>query len=100
MAQILIDILKKIILFLKRFFVNTEDINYNADAYEIGMKSQTTMVLEHLEEYGSITSKEAYDKYGIQRLSSIIYLLRKNGVIIATEKIAQYQFVFQYMGKE
>lgn len=100
MAQILIDILKKIILFLKRFFVNTEDINYNADAYEIGMKSQTTMVLEHLEEYGSITSKEAYDKYGIQRLSSVIYLLRKSGVIIATEKIAQYQFVFQYMGKE
>lgn len=100
MAQILIDLLKKIILFLKRFFINTEDIKYDSDAYEMSMKSQSTLVLEHLEEYGSITSKEAYDKYGIQRLSAVIYILRKSGVIIATEKIAQYQFVFQYMGKE
>lgn len=39
--------------------------------------SSHAMVLEHLQNYGSITSKEAFDSYGVTRLSSIINRLRK-----------------------
>ena len=34
-------------------------------------------VLEHLKEYGSITSWEAIEKYSATRLASIIFNLRK-----------------------
>lgn len=35
------------------------------------------LVLEHLQNHGSITSKEAWEQYGTTRLSSIIGRLRK-----------------------
>lgn len=50
--------------------------------------TQKEMVLRHLENIGSITSKEAFEKYGITRLSSIIFNLRERGYNITTEIIA------------
>jgi hypothetical protein len=47
--------------------------------------TQTDAVLEHLEKYGHITSLEAINLYGATRLSDIIYRLRRQGYIIATE---------------
>ena len=38
--------------------------------------SQVNDVLKHLKAYGSITSIEAFEYYGITRLSGIIYRLR------------------------
>lgn len=40
-------------------------------------KSQLWKVLEHIETQGSITSVEAYELYGITRLSAIILIIRK-----------------------
>lgn len=39
--------------------------------------SQKEMVLRHLEDFGNITTWEAYKDYGITRLSDRIYTLRK-----------------------
>ena len=46
--------------------------------------NQRTMVLKHLREHGSITSVEAFQLYGVTRLSSIIHHFRKTGIIIHT----------------
>ena len=47
--------------------------------------SQTKLVLQHLNKYGSITSYDAIKLYGATRLSAIIYTLRHNdGYIITT----------------
>ena len=46
--------------------------------------SKTTKVLEHLKNYGCITSLEAIELYGATRLSSIIFELRKHGHKIET----------------
>lgn len=46
--------------------------------------SQLTMVLDHLETEGSITSLEAIDLYGATRLADIIFRLRKMGYDIQT----------------
>jgi len=47
-------------------------------------ENQHTQVLRHLQEYGSITSMDAFTKYHITRLSSIIHNLRKRGYDIRT----------------
>lgn len=44
--------------------------------------TQKKQVLSHLLEFGSITSWEAIDLYGITRLSQYIYLLTKDGYLI------------------
>lgn len=41
--------------------------------------TQTQIVLKHLQTYGKITSWEAIEEYGITRLGSRIYDLRKEG---------------------
>lgn len=46
--------------------------------------TQKQVVLEHLTNIGSITSKEAIEKYGITRLSDRIFQLRNSGVNIVT----------------
>lgn len=51
------------------------------------MKTQKDLVLEHLERGWSITSLEAWDKYGISRLSDIILKLRREGYHIDTEMV-------------
>lgn len=49
--------------------------------------NKTEKVLEHLENYGCITSLEAIEKYGATRLADIIYKLRKRGYDIDTVDI-------------
>lgn len=49
------------------------------------MKTQYESVKEHLDNIGSITSFEAFDKYGITRLSQYIHVLRKEGVNIESK---------------
>lgn len=46
--------------------------------------NKTEKVLNHLKEYGSITSLEAIELYGVTRLSAIIFNLRKQGLNIET----------------
>ena len=46
--------------------------------------NKTEKVLEHLKEYGTITSLEAIDLYGATRLSAIIFNLRNRGYKIDT----------------
>lgn len=42
-------------------------------------------ILNHLKEYGNITSLEAIQNYGCTRLSHYIYLLRKDGYRVDSE---------------
>jgi hypothetical protein len=63
-------------------------------------KSQLKSVLTHLINWKRITSKEAYETYGIFRLAAIIHVLRKN-YLIKTRPIlnqngnifAEYEFL-------
>ena len=48
--------------------------------------SKHQQVLNHLKKYGSITPKEAWLKYGLYRLSSVINRLRAKGYDIETVK--------------
>lgn len=47
-------------------------------------KSQTTEVLKYMKQYKYITDEKAHEKFGVNRLSSIIFNLRKRGVLIDT----------------
>lgn len=49
--------------------------------------NKTEKVLNHLKEYGAITSLEAISKYKATRLSAIIFNLRKRGHNIETINI-------------
>lgn len=49
--------------------------------------TKTADVLRHMRLHGHITGKEAWDLYGVERLSSIIYNLRHRGYVIETIKI-------------
>ena len=49
--------------------------------------TQKEMVLNHLKEKGKITSMEAFRKYGVTRLSAVIFNLRDDGYDIETEYI-------------
>lgn len=46
--------------------------------------NKTEKVLEHLKNYGYITSLEAIELYGATRLADIIYRFRKQGMDITT----------------
>ena len=50
-------------------------------------KSKINDVLLHLQTHGSITPKEAVNKYNLYRLGAVIFELRKRGVNITTEMI-------------
>lgn len=50
-------------------------------------KSKTNDVVMHLIKYGSITPKEAVNKYNLYRLGSVIFELRKRGMKIETENV-------------
>ena len=45
-------------------------------------------VLKHLNDFGSITSLDAFRDYGITRLSAIIYILRKDGYKIDSQRVS------------
>ncbi len=47
--------------------------------------TQEQMVEQHLKDYGTITTWEAFQDYGITRLSAKIYNLRKSGLNIKSE---------------
>lgn len=47
----------------------------------------TGRVLNHLQKHGSITSMEAFKKYGATRLSAIIFNLRHYGFKIESEDV-------------
>ena len=55
------------------------------------------IILEHLQEHGSITSLEAIDKYKCTRLSHYIYLLRKDGRTILSEDVT---FIHSITGRK
>ena len=55
------------------------------------------LILEHLQEHGSITSLEAIDKYHCTRLSHYIYLLRKEGYVIESEDVS---FIHSITGRK
>ena len=48
-------------------------------------ETQTSMLLKHLKQHGSITSMEAFERYGITRLSAKIFCLREQGYDIQTK---------------
>ena len=47
--------------------------------------TQCDRILRHLKDYGSITSLEAVNEYGIMRLASRINDLRADGIAIVSE---------------
>ena len=49
-------------------------------------KSQSQIIIEHLKEFGQITSMEAFGHYDITRLSALIYNFRRKGEIITSVK--------------
>lgn len=51
------------------------------------MKGQRNAVVSHLNSFGAITSKEAFEMYGITRLAAIIHDLRIKGYNIETDMI-------------
>lgn len=48
-------------------------------------KTKTNQILNHLQQYGTITSWQAFTNYGATRLSAIIFVLRKRGYDIKTK---------------
>lgn len=48
------------------------------------MKGQRKAILDHLESKGSITSIEAFSRYGVTKLSAIVFDLRQMGYDIQT----------------
>lgn len=50
-------------------------------------KSQRQVLLEYLMTHDSITSMQAFEMFGITRISSVIFDLRKAGHNILTEEI-------------
>lgn len=49
------------------------------------MLTQNEQIIQHLNKFGTITPREAYDDYQIMRLASRIDELRKAGRVIETE---------------
>lgn len=57
--------------------------------------SQREKVQKHLIRYGSITSKKAAERYGISRLSSIIYRLRSHYEIETVRLKDGYKYILK-----
>ena len=49
---------------------------------------QTDRILRHIKDYGSITSWEAMQEYGIMRLASRICDIRRMGIPIRSERVS------------
>ena len=52
------------------------------------MSNQCARILRHLQDYGSITSIEAFTEYGIMRTASRIADLRQMGYPIKSERVS------------
>lgn len=44
--------------------------------------TQKDMIYRHMKDFGSITSWEAFQDYGVTRLSAVIFELKRNGIDI------------------
>lgn len=56
-------------------------------------QTQKEMIEIHLKNYGSITPKEAWDRYSCMRLASVIFDLKEKGMNIVTkDKTEKNQF--------
>lgn len=77
--------------------LKSETFEINQASY----KTQTEQVLEHLQKYGSITTIEAFYKYKIVRLGSVIHILRaKKGytnIITTKEKSSNGKYYAKYI---
>lgn len=51
------------------------------------MRGSKVALLAHMREHESITSVEAFEKYGVTRLSACIFDLRKRGYDIETQMV-------------
>ena len=51
--------------------------------------TQEELIKKHIIKRGSITSWEAIQRYGVTRISAVIYLLREEGMKIKTEYIVK-----------
>lgn len=63
-------------------------------------KSQKEAVIAQLQRKGKINTYEAFDKFGITRLSGYIFNLKKEGFKFRTERKtgkSKYGFSFQYV---
>jgi hypothetical protein len=69
----------------KEYHWNFHQNNIMEILTEDPFESQVKTVLNHLQE-STITSWEAINKYGITRLSAIIFVLRKDYTITSTRK--------------
>lgn len=49
-------------------------------------ESQDKVLLDHLKRHGKITSMEAFELYGITRLSARIYELKRDGNVITSNQ--------------
>ena len=61
--------------------------------------TQKELVLRHLQDFGSITSMDAFNDYGITRLSAVIFDLREMGHKIKTNnetRLNRYQVPTTY----
>lgn len=70
------------------------------------MKGQKKRILEHLQQHGTITSMEAFEKYGVTRLAAVVFDLKKLGYDIITMNVEAYNrygepthFARYYMAK-
>lgn len=52
--------------------------------------NKTQEILKYLQEHGSITSMEAFHKFGVTRLAAIIFNLRERGHDIDTQMTREY----------
>lgn len=50
--------------------------------------TQCELIYRHLKDYGSITSLEAMQEYGIMRLASRISDMKKSGIAIRAETVS------------
>lgn len=49
--------------------------------------TQVQKVLDHMQEYGSISTMEAFRKFGITRLASRIFDIRRMGIGVEAETV-------------
>ena len=59
----------------------------------LNMDNQKTRILNHLNRYHKIDPLKAWSKYGVYRLSDVIYKLRKDGYEIETaDKVVKNKY--------
>lgn len=63
-----------------------KSVKVKADTRRMNSMTQNEMILKHLEEYGKITTFEAFKYYGITRLAARIFDLRQLGYKFVVSK--------------